>query len=105
MALVACNQCRGAVADTAPFCPHCGAPQERQEPAFLSHLLKQFQNMESTRTNLPFFLGAALGVLVVLAGHLLLSRPGAEIDALALTWQIALGALVGCLLGLLVKKI
>ena len=31
MAVLSCYQCRGAVADNAAACPHCGAPLAREE--------------------------------------------------------------------------
>ena len=103
MALVICSQCSGSVADNAPYCPHCGAPREAKEFSF-GDFLRHLQGMNTAQTNLPLFLGAALGVLAVLGLHLVLSTPGTPLDFVSITWQTALGALVGCLLGAMVRR-
>ncbi|HXG08711.1 MAG TPA: hypothetical protein VNK04_02890 [Gemmataceae bacterium] len=105
MALVICPQCSGIVADNAPYCPHCGAPQRVQpQPAPFVKQLKEFTGQHSTQTNLPLLGGAAVGVGVVLAGHFLLGGADGDINVRMLWWQVALGALLGCLTGALLQR-
>lgn len=104
MGLVVCKQCQGPVADNAPHCPHCGAPQASGGEASFVVFLRELWKQDTTQKQLPPFLGAALGVGVVLLLHEWLDRPGVTIDTFTICWQIALGALVGFLLGALITR-
>jgi hypothetical protein len=105
MTLTVCYQCRGTVADNAPFCPHCGAPHaSRHEARAYVNLFQSFRNLPSTRNNLPLFIGAIVGVLVVLGVLAVLHYFRHEIGIDSLWWQFALGALIGSLIGTFFRR-